>query len=89
MRAYNCFWLIKHQDTPVLDPLFYGILYRVPSATVYENEGRKSIVLCLDGLSALPDLLCDALYRNDRIGPDICRRFVREEYHTEWRGASG
>jgi hypothetical protein len=34
------------------------------------GKGRESIVLCLDGLTALPDLLCDVLYLNDRMGLD-------------------
>jgi hypothetical protein len=77
------------RDTPVLDPVFYGILYRVSSARVYENEivsqykkggkGRESIVLSLDGLSALPNLLCDVLYLNDRIGPDDPQKILFEK----------
>jgi hypothetical protein len=53
------------------------------------GKGRESIILCLDGQSALPDLLCDVLYLNDRIGIDNLQKdFVGEGYRTERRGAS-
>jgi hypothetical protein len=71
----------------VLDPVSHGILYRVLSARVYENEivsqykkrREGEVVLCLDGLSALPDLLCDVLYRNDRIGLDYPQKILFEK----------
>jgi hypothetical protein len=43
------------------------------------GKGKESIILCLDSQSALPDLLCDILYLNDRTRTDNLQKILFEK----------
>ena len=98
MRAYICFWF-EYQEKPLSEiwyPMEYFIERRLRESTKMRlsanikkgGKGRKSIILCLDGQSALPDLLYDVLYLNDRTRTDDLQKILFEKSTTRSREVS-